>query len=589
VRCCPTCRAPHRDGTECLYDRTPLAGEDEDLLEGVTAGGRFRLLERVAETPDGPVHRAVAAPSLTEVQLQVLFAELAGSPEEQAARLRELAAAASLHGRWLQRVVGFGPLPEGAASGPLFVALEPAPPRSLEGELGSGPAGGALEEPRALRLCRRVAAGMAHAHERGLVHGALAPASVRLLDEDGEVDAVQISGRWRPAPSEDAFGVDLRALGALLFHLLAGSAPPRAGSASIREVNSNAQVSFAVERLVHRLLERSSDSRLATARGVMRALDEVGARAAMEMARGSEPRPVLPEVPEAVAQAISLALQRAGAEAAAGRADGARRALLAAVEVVAEQAGAEAVAARLLAAGEEAVELRGAMEDVLAAAEHAAVADRPGETEREAVLGQFGLAGWLVARCYAAGRVETSERFEREFARTVRRRLERRGVVPNAAAALARAGAEGAHPSQEEVRRALAAARDALEAPVMGDGEVLDDAAFQRLKREAFGEEQNALSRCARRADVVSAVEQAIADASESYACGDIGGAFRTYARACERLLAEVLSGPGCGEVREYLEGALQQSRQGGSEENSAWAMRRAFDGLLEMDARVAG
>ena len=442
VRCCPTCRAPHRDGAECLYDRTPLAGEDEDLLEGVTAGGRFRLLERAAETPDGPVHRAVAEPSLTEVQLQVLFAELAGPPEERAARLRELAAAASLHGRWLQRVVGFGPLSEGAASGPLFVALEPAPPRSLDGELGSGPAGGALEEPRALRLCRRVAAGMAHAHERGLVHGALAPASVRLLDEDGEVDAVQVSGRWRPAASEDAFGVDLRALGALLFQLLAGSAPPRTGSASIREVNSNAQASFAVERLVHRLLERSSDSRLATARGVMRALDEVGARAAMEMARGSEPRPVLPEVPEAVAQAISLALQRAGAEAGAGRADGARRVLLAAVEAVAEQAGAEAVAARLQAAGEEAVEIRAAMEDALAAAEHVATADRPGETEREAVLGQFGLAGWLVARCYAAGRVEMSERFERAFARTVRRRLERRGVVPDAAAALARAGAE---------------------------------------------------------------------------------------------------------------------------------------------------
>src|SRR6185295_2809970 len=123
----------------------------------------------------------------------------------------------------------------------------------------------------------------------------------------------------------------------------------------------------------------------------------------------------------------------------------------------------------------------------------------------------------------------------------------RRSVVPNAAAALARA--EAAEASQDEVRRALAAARDALEAPVLNDGQVLDDAAFERLKREAFGDEQNALSRCAHRADVVSAVQQAIDDASESYACGDVGGAFRTYARACERLLAEVLGGPDCGEL----------------------------------------
>ncbi|HVE86287.1 MAG TPA: hypothetical protein VND93_25700, partial [Myxococcales bacterium] len=171
------------------------------------------------------------------------------------------------------------------------------------------------------------------------------------------------------------------------------------------------------------------------------------------------------------------------------------------------------------------------------------------------------------------------------FARAVRGRLERRGVVPDAAAALARV--DGPEVEQDEVRRALAEARDALEAPVMDDGQVLDDAAFERLKREAFGDEQNALSRCARRADVVRAVQQAIDDASESYACGDVGGAFRTYARACERLLAEVLDGPDCGELRQYLEAALQQSGQGGSEESSAWAMRRAFDGLLEMDARA--
>lgn len=580
MRLCPTCRAPHRDGAECSFDQTPLAREEEDLLAGATVGDRFRLLQRLFEDAEGPLYRAVAEPGLSEVQVLVLYAELT-PPGARAGQLQELAAAAALPGRWLQRVVGFGPLSPGAATGPLFVAMEPAAPRSAEGELQA--AGGALEEPRALRLVRRVAAGVAHAHERGLVHGALTARSVRLRDDDGEADAVQVTGRWRPAPSEDDFAGDLRALGALLFHLLAGNAP--GPGASIRDANPSAQVSFAVERLLQRLLDRSREARLATARGVMRSLDEAGARAALEVARGSEPRPVLPEVPDAVVQALSLALQRAGAAAARGRVEEARRVLLAAADAVAEQAGAEAVAARLLAAGDDAVELRTAFDDALAAVEHAAAADRPGETEREVLLGQFGLAGWLVARCFAAGRQDMADRFERAFARVVRERLERRNVVPDAAAVLARAA--GADAGQDEVRRALAAARDALEAPVMDDGQVLDDAAFERLKREAFGSEQNALSRCGRRGDVVRAVQQAIDDASESYACGDVGGAFRAYARACERLLAEVLDGPDCRELRQYLEDALQQSRQGGSEESSAWAMRRAFDGLLEMDARA--
>ncbi|HYV47854.1 MAG TPA: hypothetical protein VFA20_23505 [Myxococcaceae bacterium] len=581
MRLCPTCRAPHRDGAECSFDQTPLAREEEDLLVGATAGDRFRLLRRLSEDAEGPLYRAVAEPGLSEVQVLVLYAELA-PPAARTERLQELAASAAPHGRWLQRVVAFGPLAPGASTGPLFVAMEPAAPRSVEGELQAA-SGGVLEEPRALRLARRVAAGMAHAHERGLVHGALTTASVRLGDEDGEMDAVQVTGRWRPAPSDDAFSGDVRALGALLFQMLTGSAP--GPGASVRDANPSAQVPFAVERLMQRLLERSREARLTTARGVVRALDEVGARAAVDMARGNEPRPVLPEVPDAVVQALSLALQGAGAAAARGRAEEARRVLLAAAEAVAEQASAEALAARLAAAGEDPVELRAAFEDSLAAAEHAASADRPGETEREVVLGQFALAGWLVARCFAAGRPETADRFERAFARAVRVRLERRDVVPQAAEVLART--DGPDVGQDEVRRALAAARDALEAPVMDDGQVLDDAAFERLKREAFGDEQNALSRCGRRSDVVRAVQQAIDDASESYACGDVGGAFRTYARACERLLAEVLGGPDCGELRQYLEAALQQSRQGGTEESSAWAMRRAFDGLLEMDARA--
>jgi hypothetical protein len=172
---------------------------------------------------------------------------------------------------------------------------------------------------------------------------------------------------------------------------------------------------------------------------------------------------------------------------------------------------------------------------------------------------------------------------EQELAAAILDHLRRRSLAPHAAAALAKA--EGGRPDQ--VRQALLAARHALEAPVMDDGAVLDDATFDRLKRDAFGDEHNPLSRCERRVEIVAAVQQAVADAAESYAAGDVGGARRTYARTCERLLAEVLFTPDCGEVRALLEQALQASQRGGSEEESAWAIRRALDHLLELDARA--
>jgi hypothetical protein len=248
--------------------------------------------------------------------------------------------------------------------------------------------------------------------------------------------------------------------------------------------------------------------------------------------------------------------------------------------------GAEAVAARVAAAGEDAWALRAALEDVLDAADAAAAADRPGETERDALLAQVELAGWLARRGEGARSPAVTARMERAFAVRIRERLEARQILPGAVEALA--VAEDANASEQQVREALARARAVMEAPAFGPGETLDDATFERLRREAFGNEQNALTRCDRRAEVVAAAQQAIADASESYACGDIGGAVRTYARALERLLAEVLESPSSAELRNFVEQALGESRKATTEEEAAWALRSAFEAVLEMDARVA-
>jgi serine/threonine-protein kinase len=565
-------------------DHTALLPEGEDPLPGTLAGGRFRLLERIAPGGQSILYRAACQSTASEVAVRVFHGESLASPEARASLLRAAELSSALQSRWIARVLGWGAL--GAGEGPAFLAMELVRGRPLRSLFGGGP----VEELRALRLLRRLAAALTHAHERGLVHGRLDGQRVVVADDGGEPDGLRVLGLFRPAEADGDFAADLRAAGALLFQLLTGSAPPPVTEAppSLREASGPGavQVSFAVERLAQRLLTATLDSRLTTARDLVRALDDAGARGAVQVPALGEQRPVLPEVPDRLVTLAARALQQSGAALARGQPEASGTELMAAAAQVQAGGGAEAVAARVAAAGEDAWALRAALEDVLDAADAAAAADRPGETERDALLAQVELAGWLARRGEGARSPAVTARMERAFAVRIRERLEARQILPGAVEALA--VAEDANASEQQVREALARARAVMEAPAFGPGETLDDATFERLRREAFGNEQNALTRCDRRAEVVAAAQQAIADASESYACGDIGGAVRTYARALERLLAEVLESPSSAELRNFVEQALGESRKATTEEEAAWALRSAFEAVLEMDARVA-
>lgn len=565
-------------------DRTALLPEGEDPLPGTLAGGRFRLLERIALGEQSVLYRAAHQPSASEVAVRVLHGEALASQQARADLLRSAELTAALQSRWIARILGWGTLGDAPSAGPVFLAMELVRGPPLEAVLGGGP----VDELRALRLVRRLAAALAHAHERGMVHGRLDGRRVVVMDDHGEPDELKLFGLFRPAEGEGDFTPDLRAAGAMLFRLLTGSAPPPVGEAppSLREAGSRVQVSFAVERLAQRLLAATLDSRLTTARDLVRSLDDAGARGAVQVASLSGARLVLPELPDPLVTLAARALQQSGAALARGQAEAFGAELLAAAVQLQAGGGAEAVAARVAASGGEAWALRAALEDVVAAAEAAGAADRPGETERDAILAQFELAGWLVRRGQGSRGPAMTARMERAFALRIKERLEARQILPSAVEALAVAQAPDA--SEQQVREGLVRARAVLEAPAFGPGESLDDATFERLRREAFGNEQNALTRCERRAEVVAAAQQAIEDASESYACGDIGGAVRTYARTLDRLLADVLATPSSAELRNFVEQAVAESKKAATEEEAAWALRSAFEGVLEMDARVA-
>lgn len=197
---CPT--------VEYLLEREivqPEAGEVCFRARDMTTGGRVRLA-LWPTAPDAVVARGHA-------------------------RARILA---SLADPGIERLLQFGAtIPGASAPSAPFVATEWVEGESLDARLSRGGLGAA----DAIRLGHAIGRALEQAHARGLVHGALGPRTV-VLPLDGEsarivgfVSAATGLGGYaapeRASASLDALdpGLDLYALGAILFRVVAGRPP----------------------------------------------------------------------------------------------------------------------------------------------------------------------------------------------------------------------------------------------------------------------------------------------------------------------------------------------------------------------------
>src|SRR5207248_7687227 len=177
-------------------------------------------------------------------------------------------------------------------SGPQSDPKLPAPPRPAAAPVGHP---GLIGDPRAvLKVLGQLAAGLAHAHARGILHLDLKPANV-LLPDDAEPMLLDFNLSFDAAdPERELVGgtvpymateqlidlrtrgrgtvdarTDLYSLGVMAFEMLTGNVPfpassrdlidmdglieaRRAGPPSVRELNP--AVSPAVEAIVHKLL-----------------------------------------------------------------------------------------------------------------------------------------------------------------------------------------------------------------------------------------------------------------------------------------------------------------------------------------------
>ena len=226
---------------------------------GSTLPGNVRVLDKLGETPEGPLYRA-EYPTGLEVALVILHPQRNGreASDDSVALLRlqqQVRQAIQIQHLNVAAVYEIGETPDGF----VYVVME-----YLAGELLSNilAARGALPLDEALDLCLQAAAGLQAAHRAGLVHGNLSPRTILITEAaDGHprvklirfplasslleqrpnrptdiaVSAEYASPERLSGHTPDELS-DVFSLGAVLHHLLTGRPPDGSRVGSVPDV-----------------------------------------------------------------------------------------------------------------------------------------------------------------------------------------------------------------------------------------------------------------------------------------------------------------------------------------------------------------
>jgi serine/threonine-protein kinase len=202
-------------------------------MAGDLIAGRYRLHETLGRGPMSSVWLAEDEELGRRVAVKTL------APSADRSRFdREARAAAALSHPNICAVYDYG-----EAEGKPFMVLEYLPNGSLEERLKAGP----LADDETMRIATELAAGLAHAHARGLVHRDLKPANVlfdveerakiadfgiaRMADNLGLTEAGTVLGTASYISPEQAAGQpagpasDVYSFGVILFRMLTGRLP----------------------------------------------------------------------------------------------------------------------------------------------------------------------------------------------------------------------------------------------------------------------------------------------------------------------------------------------------------------------------
>jgi eukaryotic-like serine/threonine-protein kinase len=209
-----------------------------DDLEGALLT-HYRIVEHLGSGGTGNVYEAEDTELQRRVAVKVLSPAVTSDPSARARLVQEARAATTLNHRNIGAVYSI----EETHDGRIFIVMALYSGASLERRLRQGP----LSEESALSIARQAAAGLAHAHDRGIVHCDVKPANILVTHEGlvkvldfglarlvGQLDSVEptrITGTIHYMSPEQVSGkaVDARSdvwsLGVVLYEMLAGRRP----------------------------------------------------------------------------------------------------------------------------------------------------------------------------------------------------------------------------------------------------------------------------------------------------------------------------------------------------------------------------
>ena len=221
-----------------------LVVADADPLLGQILGGRYVIEALIGEGGLGRVYRARHVQITRRYAVKVPFGDVAGDDRLRRRFAQEAEAAGRLEHPNLVHVLDVGETDAGL----LYLIMDFVDGQSLARSIARGP----MAPAAVARLIGQIAAGLGHAHDRGLVHRDLKPDNVlivasdhgpvaRIVDfgiaifRDDDASRVTTQGIVMGTPHymapEQATGgkldarTDLFALGVILYELLAGVLP----------------------------------------------------------------------------------------------------------------------------------------------------------------------------------------------------------------------------------------------------------------------------------------------------------------------------------------------------------------------------
>ena len=307
VRCCTACGAVYRaQFSRCVNDGTELVMLNRDPLVGTTVGP-YAVDALIGEGGMGRVYRVHHARlQQKRYALKVLLGDFAATPPMRMRFAKEAQSASRLSHPNVVSVCDFGVTDAGLA----YLAMDLVEGTPLSQLIANQP----MAPDRVIRLARQLCAGLAHAHDLGLIHRDFKPDNIIVVDTPGgEVPRIADFGLaisndesdvrlttsgmvlGTPAyvaPEQCTDGAvdhraDLYALGASLFELLTGGRLPFDGEAAevvglkattaaptMAEVAPDVKVPPALAAIVDRLLARRPTDRYRDARAVAAALAE---------------------------------------------------------------------------------------------------------------------------------------------------------------------------------------------------------------------------------------------------------------------------------------------------------------------------